>query len=637
VKKLSTAVLNLASLGWHIEAEGAVMRRPGKINISISSGVDWFDLTAECDFDGVKASLPTLLAAVEKGQKFVELGDGSRGMLPEEWLAKYAPLAEMGEANGDALRFLPTQAIILDALLAAQPDATHDKKFAEVRDRLKNFGGVKASHEPESFQGSLREYQRDGLGWLQFLEEFGFGGCLADDMGLGKTVQVLAMLDRRRVEMTERAAMNGNSNVKKTNGSKKTAGPITGPLRTLVVAPKSLIFNWLDEAKRFAPQLKTFDYTGNMRKDSPEALAAADLIVTTYGTLRQDILTLREMEFHQVILDEAQAIKNPASQSAKACRLVQARHRLAMTGTPVENRLGDLWSIFEFLNPGMLGRSSNIRLFSGRTLPDKESLELLSRALRPFLLRRTKEQVLKELPAKTEQTLYCEMDDRQRKLYNELRDHYRALLTQKIKDTGLARSKIQVLEALLRLRQAACHPGLLDKKNADMPSAKFDALLAQLEEVVSEKHKVLVFSQFTSLLALVKKELDKANITYEYLDGKTSNRKEKVDRFQKDPDCPVFLISLKAGGHGLNLTAADYVYILDPWWNPAVEAQAVDRAHRLGQDKPVFVYRLIATGTVEEKILELQGQKRDLADAIISADESLLRNLSADDLQLLLS
>jgi len=320
---------------------------------------------------------------------------------------------------------------------------------------------------------------------------------------------------------------------------------------------------------------------------------------------------------------------------AKASRLIVADHRLALTGTPIENHLGELWSLFEFLNPGMLGRSSNFgRLAKGGD--DGADLQTIADGIRPFLLRRTKEQVLTELPEKSEQTLYCEMGKKQRKAYDELRDYYRKSLTQTIADKGLAQSKIHVLEALLRLRQAACHPGLVDGKRGDEPSAKLDVLLEQLEEILSEGHKVLVFSQFTSLLAIVKERLATAGITYEYLDGKTRDRKGKVERFQTDEKCPVFLISLKAGGHGLNLTAADYVFILDPWWNPAVEAQAIDRAHRMGQERHVFAYRIICRDTVEERILELQRSKKELADAIVSADNSLISSLTADDLQVLL-
>ena len=319
-------------------------------------------------------------------------------------------------------------------------------------------------------------------------------------------------------------------------------------------------------------------------------------------------------------------------------RLLRGRHRLALSGTPVENHLGELWSLFEFLNPGMLGAASVFKLTtSASRSPDEETRRLLAHALRPFILRRTKEQVARELPAKTEQTVYCEMDAAQRKLYNELREHYRSSLLKRIETEGVAKSKIQVLEALLRLRQAACHPGLIDPGRADEESAKLDVLLARLKEVVDEGHKALVFSQFTSLLKIVRQRLDSAAVTYVYLDGRTRDRQAKVERFQNDSNCRLVLVSLKAGGLGLNLTAAEYVFLLDPWWNPAVEAQAVDRAHRIGQTQHVFAYRLIARDTVEEKVLELQNTKRDLAAAIISQDNSVLRALRREDIELLLS
>jgi SNF2 family DNA or RNA helicase len=346
----------------------------------------------------------------------------------------------------------------------------------------------------------------------------------------------------------------------------------------------------------------------------------------------------REQVFDYLILDEAQAIKNAKTESAKAVRLLRGNHRLALSGTPIENHLGELWSLFEFLNPGMLGASSVFQSAAKDMRdPGDESRKLLSRAVRPFLLRRTKEQVAKELPAKVEQTVFCEMEPPQRKLYNELRQHYRDALLERIDKVGIAKSKIQVLEALLRLRQAACHPGLVDKARASDSSAKLDMLMDQLRDVVEEGHKALVFSQFTTLLALAGKRLAEAGLEYEYLDGKTVDRQAPVERFQNDPKCRLFLISLKAGGVGLNLTAADYVFILDPWWNPAVEAQAVDRAHRIGQVRQVFAYRLIARDTVEEKILQLQQSKRHIADAILGEDNSLIQNLAAADIELLLS
>jgi SNF2 family DNA or RNA helicase len=432
-------------------------------------------------------------------------------------------------------------------------------------------------------------------------------------MGLGKTVQFIAMLLRRMED--------------------KPNGP-----PSLVVVPRSLIFNWASESNRFAPHLKVMEYTGLERANLRTEFAKHHLILTTYGTVRRDIAVLKDCEFDYVVLDEAQTIKNPSSQIARASRLLKSNFRLALSGTPIENNAGDLWSIFEFLNPGMLGRSTAFR--SHIADPDsKESRELVAKGLRPFILRRTKKQVAAELPDRLEETIYCDMEEEQRRLYDELRVHYRDSLLGLVQEQGLAKSRMHVLEALLRLRQAACHPALLKRGDEQEMYAKLDFLIPHLQELMAEGHKALVFSQFTSMLSIVRSHLDKENITYEYLDGKTRDRKARVTRFQEDEDCQVFLISLKAGGLGLNLTAADYVFLLDPWWNPAVEAQAIDRAHRVGQTRTVFAYRLICRDTVEEKIAELQKQKRELADAILEGDEasSVLQNLSVEDLELLFS
>jgi len=515
------------------------------------------------------------------------------------------------------VRFKRTQALLLDALLAEQKHLRTDAGFEAFRDRLRCFEGVAPEAPPTTFEGTLRTYQREGLGWFRFLSDLQIGGCLADDMGLGKTVQVLALLEAERVRRLEQGEARPTS---------------------LAVVPKSLVFNWIDEAERFTPHLQLLNYTGVGRRELVDQFPRTDLVVTTYGTLRRDILELKEQAFEFVILDEAQAIKNASSQVAKASLLLQGRRRLALTGTPIENHLGELWSLFEFLNPGMLGRSRSFASLCKNTRGDNgQALHDLARAIAPFVLRRTKQQVLTELPEKTEQTLYCELPPKERKDYDELRQYYRSKLSRVIDQKGLQRSKIHVLEALLRLRQAACHPGLIDGRKADGSSAKIDTLLEQLDEILGEGHKALVFSQFTSLLAIVRKRLDKRGIGYEYLDGQTRNRKQIVDRFQRNDGCGVFLISLKAGGQGLNLTEADYVFILDPWWNPAVEMQAIDRAHRIGQTKPVFAYRIIARDTVEEKVLELQTSKRELADAIITANDSLIRKLTAKDLQRILS
>lgn len=619
--KLPRIVRELITEGWHVEAEGKTFRNPGEIKMQVSSGIDWFELHGTVDFGGATAKLPELLAALRRGENMVKLGDGTYGILPEEWLSKYGMIAGLGETHDDHLRFRKTQVGVLDALLAAQPEANFDESFARAREELKKFEGIRSADPPEDFVGELRPYQKEGLGWMHFLRQFGFGGCLADDMGLGKTVQVLALLDARR-----------NQHPGNGNGAKPNAP-------SLAVVPKSLVFNWKQEALRFTPNLRVLDHTGQLReKETLEHFNEYDLILTTYGTLRNDAVLFKDLRFDYVILDEAQAIKNADTASAKAARLLQGDHRLALSGTPVENHLGELWSMFEFLNPGMLGSASVFKLTgTGARNPDEETRKLLAQALRPFILRRTKEQVAKDLPEKMEQTIFCQLEPKQRKLYDELRDHYRNSLLQRIETEGLAKSKMHVLEALLRLRQAACHPGLIDKKRIKENSAKLDLLVPTLVELVEENHKVLVFSQFTSLLAILKESLDAEKIPYEYLDGKTRDRQSRVEKFQNDPECRLFLISLKAGGLGLNLTAADYVYLLDPWWNPAVEAQAIDRAHRIGQTKQVFAYRIIAKDTVEEKVLALQNTKRDLADAIINADNSLIRNLGRDDLELLLS
>ncbi len=640
---LPKAVRKLLAAGWRVEAEGKLYRKPGAIHIEVRSGIDWFELHGTVEYGDTTVKLPALLAALKRDDKLVPLGDGSFGMLPEEWLRKYGPLAALGTEQEDHLQFKPCQAGLLDALLASQPEASCDALFERVRDQLRSFEGIQPEEAPPGFVGQLRGYQRDGLGWMLFLEKFGLGGCLADDMGLGKTVQVLGLLELRRQQgenLVVAQAAQAQTGPPRPRLAHQAGGISAKRLSkpSLVVVPRSLVFNWKQEAARFTPQLRVLDHTGAERRRSAEPFNGADLVLTTYGTLRRDAAFFADTEFDYVILDEAQAIKNAHTASAKAARLLRGNHRLALSGTPIENHLGELWSLFEFLNPGMLGSASVFRLgnTSARN-PDEETRVLLGRALRPFILRRTKDQVARELPAKLEQTLYCELESKQRQLYSELREHYRSSLLRRIEQEGLRKSKIQVLEALLRLRQAACHPGLIDKARTGESSAKLDMLLPQLVEVLEEGHKVLVFSQFTSLLAIVRERLDAEKIPYLYLDGSTRDRGSLVGRFQNQTDPKLFLISLKAGGLGLNLTAAEYVFLLDPWWNPAVEAQAIDRTHRIGQTRQVFAYRLIARDTVEEKVLALQQTKRDLADAILREDNGPISNLSREDLELLLS
>src|SRR5512143_1152743 len=608
--KLGAVIADAVRSGWLVDTEGEAYRTAGRTRAVVRSGIDWFELDAGVHFGEIEVGLAELLAARRAGATSILLSDGTHGVLPAEWLARLGPLTAGGRSVGGVIRYRQSQVGLIDALLDAVPEADVDATFEEARAQLRTFEQVAPADPGPDFVGTLRDYQREGLGWLDFLRRFRLGGCLADDMGLGKTIQVLAMLDARRASREE-------------------------PRPSIVVVPRSLVFNWVREAERFAPRLRLLDYSGPARRSSAIDGGTVDLVITTYGTLRRDAAELAAIPFDYAILDEAQAIKNSGSASAKAARLLEARHRLAMTGTPIENRLEELWSLFEFLNPGMLGSASG---FSELVrLTEMEDSDLLARALRPVILRRTKEQVARDLPPRTEQTLGVVLEGEQREFYDALLASYRRSVLEQVDRFGIGRSGMHILEALLRLRQAACHPGLADPLMIAAPSAKLDALLPRLEEVAEQGHKALVFSQFTSFLALARARLEAAGIPYEYLDGGVRDRQSRVDRFQTDAACPLFLIRLKAGGHGLNLTAADYVFLLDPWWNPAVEAQAIDRAHRIGQTRSVIATRLVARDTIEEKILELQASKRALADAILGQDQGVLAGIGRAELEALLA
>jgi SNF2 family DNA or RNA helicase len=602
---LQRSATELSQNGWTIFIEGQRVIVAEDFALNVTSSADWFDVSLAASFNGNPFRKEEILAALEAKSTSVRLKDGSIGFLPEEWLSRYATLRDLGNPSGEpgSLRFEKHQGLLLNAVLADDDDVRGDKGFEAFRKRILKYDVTKTVKAPVGFKGKLRTYQKEGLTWLTFLKDFESGGVLADDMGLGKTIQILAFLLTRQKE---------------------------SKLPSLVVCPKSLVFNWLDEAQKFAPSLKVVRYVGGERKKIAQEIGDADLIVTTYGTLRADIAKLREQEFDVAIIDEAQFVKNPKSQAAIACKQLRAKHRLALTGTPIENSIQDLLSILEFTNPGLL------RFPAGEGAP-KDVESALARLLKPFMLRRTKEAVLTELPDKSEQVLFCEMGQEETEYYSVIRDRYRESIETSVTKNGLGKSKLHVLEALLRLRQAACHAGLIDEAKRAVPSAKLELLLARLKDVIAEGHKALVFSQFTSLLSIVKTSLDAEGITYEYLDGQTTDRKSPVDRFQSEDGARVFLVSLKAGGTGLNLTAADYVFILDPWWNPAVEAQAIGRAHRMGQTQKVIAYRLVARGTVEEKILELQKKKKDLAESIVSEDTDFMKKLSKEDLANLLA
>ncbi|NQX86923.1 MAG: DEAD/DEAH box helicase [Flavobacteriaceae bacterium] len=424
------------------------------------------------------------------------------------------------------------------------------------------------------------------------------GGILADDMGLGKTLQVISFITYLK-EYYKKATPH------------------------LVVVPTSLIFNWENEIKKFSPSLKVHKYVGIERNTKHLSILKADIILTTYGTLINDIEVLKEITYNWIILDESQAIKNPNSKRYKAARLLQGENRLALTGTPIENNTFDLYAQMNFLNPGLLGTMSHFKKeFSDPIDKDrnKEASELLSKMIHPFLLRRTKKQVATELPEKSESILYCEMGDKQRKVYEHFKEKYKNYLLEKIDENGAARSQMYVLEGLTKLRQICNCPSLLnEEEDFGKSSVKLDILIDNIKLKTSQ-HKVLVFSQFTSMLHLIQERLDNENIAYEYLDGKTKNREKKVSNFQNDDTLMVFLISLKAGGTGLNLTKADYVFLVDPWWNPAVESQAIDRSHRIGQTKQVIAYRMICKDTIEEKIMALQKNKKEVSNSVIQVD-----------------
>ena len=645
---------------WLVEMAGQQVFRSAVPQFRVGSNIDWFELdkkvTLETSAGQTEVSLPALLKAVKRGTS-VQIA-GGQAFLDRETAAKIEAMSSLlgkqltgagaqAGAEDSTVRVEKSQLLVLDALLqSGDAEAVKlqlDETCERLRDSLATFEGVEPRQEPAEFTGDLREYQRFGLGWMEFLRQTGLGGCLADDMGLGKTVQVLALLQGIRLAASREERE---------------------PKPFLVVAPKSVVPNWVDEIRRFCPGMPVIDFTGTGRKKRLDALkfqTESTVVVTTYGLMRNDLARLLEWDFDTIILDEAQAIKNPTSKTARAARQLKGSHRLALTGTPVENHLGDAVSIFQFLNPGMVENLPALRALA-HPQDDDASLELASMALRPLVLRRRKEEVLTELPEKTEQTLYCDLSTAERRHYDELAAHYRDLLLEnkakkaaksaKDDDGALAASpvddvvaeaggsggtpnKIVALEALLRLRQAACHQGLLGQ---GPQSSKLDLLDARIEELLADPgHKALIFSQFTSLLAFVKERFDQRGWKYAYLDGKTRKRKDVIAGFQEDPDCRLFLISLKAGGVGLNLTAADYVFLLDPWWNPAAEAQAVDRAHRIGQTKPVVAYRLLARNTVEERVAALQQKKRELAAVLLGSDKGLVAEMTAEDLELLLS
>ena len=584
--------------------------------IFISSNTDWFDAKIDIVFGDQKVTVAEVKRALANKQQFVQLNDGTLGILPEEWLKKYSLLFRVGEGSSNNLKLSRYHLSVVDELYETRDEEELIVKLEEKYENLRNFNKIKEIEPPQHLKAILRPYQIAGYQWLNYLRDIKWGGILADDMGLGKTVQALSFLDYFRSEF--------------------------GKLKALVVCPTTLIYNWENEIKKFTPKLTYRIHHGATRTRIKEEMVDHEVTITTYGTLRSDIKLLMSVEFDYVILDESQAIKNPASKVTKAACLLNSRNRLCMSGTPLQNNTFDIFAQMNFLNPGMLGTMEFFRQEFAIPIDkfgEADRKDHLRKILYPFILRRTKEQVAKDLPEKQEMILWCEMEDEQRKIYDAYRNDFRDKILGTIQEQGIQRSQLTILQGLMKLRQICDSPAILNEEEKfENHSIKLDELAREIVENIGD-HKALVFSQFLGMLALIRGKLDELGIKYEYFDGSTSapDREKAIQSFQNDHEVRVFLISLKAGGVGLNLTAADYVYIVDPWWNPAVEQQAIDRTHRIGQTKNIFAYRMICKDTIEDKILQLQEKKRILAKELISDDTGFVKSLTKEDVEYLFS
>lgn len=580
------------------------------------SGTDWFDLKIDVKFGSQQAPLRDVQKAINTAQKIVLLGDGTFGVLPEEWLKQFRVIMKMGDEKNGTLRVNKMHFTVINELHALIDEEEILKELEDKKQRLQNIDGLEAKPISKKIKAVLRPYQKGGVNWMQALDELGWGGCLADDMGLGKTLQAISFLQ-----------------FIKEKYKKSTS---------LVVSPTSLIYNWESELQKFAPSLKYHIYYGMNREFSKEHFEKYDIIITSYGTVRNDIEHLQQHGFHYVILDESQSIKNPEAQVTKAVGLLKAKNRFILSGTPVQNNTFDLYAQMNFLNPGFWGNKEFFKTEFAMPIDknsDSEVAGQLRKMIYPFMLRRTKEIVATDLPDKTETIIWCQMKKEQRAVYDEYKNYYRHQLINKIEESGMKNAAIYILEGMMRLRQICDSPVLVrDPEVTTTASIKLHELLREVFENTGA-HKLLIFSQFTEMLSLVKENFVKEGITHLYLDGKTpsAKRKELVNQFQTDPNIKAFLISLKAGGVGLNLTAADYVYLIDPWWNPAVEDQAIDRTHRIGQTQKVFAYKMICKDTIEEKILQLQQKKKSLSKELISEEKGFIKKLSRDDVEFLFS
>ncbi|HTN05170.1 DEAD/DEAH box helicase [Agriterribacter sp.] len=584
--------------------------------IHISNGIDWFDAKVKVVFGEQQVSIDEIKRALINKQQFVQLNDGTLGILPENWLKKYSLLFRVGEGKNNALRLSKYHLSVIDELYEERDEAEVLIELEEKYNRLRGFNRIKEIDPPARLAHILRPYQVAGYHWLNYLSEVGWGGILADDMGLGKTVQALSFLQFYR----------------DTRHS----------LKAIVVCPTTLMFNWENEIKKFTPDLTYHIHHGADRGRDKEGFNAYNILITTYGTLRSDIKLLTEIPFDYVILDESQAIKNPQSKVTKAAGLLVSKNRLCLSGTPLQNNTFDIYAQMNFLNPGMLGSVEYFRNEFATPIDkfgEQDRKDHLKKLLYPFILRRTKEQVAKDLPEKTETILFCEMQAEQREIYEAFRMDYRNKILGVINEQGIQKSQLTILQGLMKLRQICDSPAIMNEpEKYPNHSIKLEEIAREITENISN-HKALVFSQFLGMLALIKEKLKSLEVPFEYFDGSTPahERERAINRFQEDDTCRAFLISLKAGGVGLNLTAADYVYIVDPWWNPAVEQQAIDRTHRIGQTKNIFAYRMICKDTIEDKILQLQEKKRSLARDLIADDNTFVKSLSKEDVEYLFS
>ncbi len=611
----------LANLGFELEqptndGQKRYVFGNSKIDLEIKENNDWFDIYAVVYFGNYRIPFIQLKNHILNHKKEFTLPSGEIAVIPEKWFSQYGNLLHFAEGGNNLKLRRHHIGLVNDLAEGEMAHVTMNRKLQKLTD----FEELEEIEMPQHFKGHLRPYQKAGYNWFHFLKNYHFGGCLADDMGLGKTIQTLALLQKHK-EDTE--AM----------GPKDSFG--TSKATSLIIMPTSLIYNWLNEAKKFTPQLKLMVHTGTLRYKSHEVFANYDVVITTYGISRIDIEMLKSYYFDYVILDESQNIKNPSSKSFQAVKQLKSRFKLILSGTPVENSVNDLWTQMSFINPGLLGIQQyfqNEFVTPIEKKKDEEKARKLQALIKPFVLRRTKEQVAPELPPKTENLFYCQMSEEQASVYEKVKSEYRNELLKSLEDGTFAQTQIQVLQGLIKLRQIANHPIMIDKEY-EGDSGKFENVVHTLANVLDGGHKVLIFSQFVKQLNIYREHFDTEKIPYVYLDGATQNRGDVVKQFQEDPKTRVFLISIKAGGVGLNLTEADYVFILDPWWNPAVEQQAIDRTHRIGQTKNVFIYKFITKDSVEEKILALQQRKLKVARSLITTEESFIKSLSVEDIK----